>query len=68
MPTSLIPSFLIYCFVTAITPGPANVCTLASTLTYGKKKALVQWRGLLTGFVIISLAASIVVWFFGTML
>ena len=68
MPASLIPSFLVYCFVTSITPGPANLCTLAAALTYGKKRALVQWRGLFTGFAIVSLASSIIVWFFGTLL
>ena len=28
MPISLIPSFLLYCFVGGITPGPANLCSL----------------------------------------
>lgn len=28
MPILLIPSFLLYCFVGGITPGPANLCSL----------------------------------------
>ena len=68
MPASLIPSLIVYCFVTVITPGPANLCTFAAAITYGKKKALSQWRGLFAGFWIIALAASVVVWFFGTLL
>ena len=28
MPASLIPAFLIYCYVGAITPGPANLVRL----------------------------------------
>ena len=46
MPVSLIPSFLIYCFVGAITPGPANLCSLGAALRYGRGPALRQWRGL----------------------
>ncbi len=35
MPISLIPSFLLYCFVGGITPGPANLCSLAAALRCG---------------------------------
>jgi cysteine/O-acetylserine efflux protein len=28
MPSGLIPTFIMYCFVTAITPGPANLVWL----------------------------------------
>ena len=49
MPSSILPTFLIYCFVSAITPGPANLCSLVSAMKYGKKQALLQWRGLFTG-------------------
>ena len=57
MPLSVLPSFLIYCFITAITPGPANLCSLSAALHYGKAAALRQWRGLITGFFIDSMAA-----------
>ena len=57
MPLSVIPSFLIYCFITAITPGPANLCSLSAAMHYGTDAALRQWRGLITGFFIDSMAA-----------
>ena len=53
MPISLIPSFLIYCFVGAITPGPANLCSLGAALRYGRGPALRQWRGLFCGFIML---------------
>ena len=66
MPVELIPAFLFYCLVSSITPGPANLCSLASALNFGKKQALVQWRGLFTGFTIISLTSVFVAYFIGT--
>ena len=48
MPISMVPSFLIYCYVGAITPGPANLCSLGAALRYGTGPALGQWRGLAT--------------------
>ena len=68
MPASLIPSFLLYCFVGAISPGPANLCTLSAALRYGRKAALRQWRGLFCGFAIISLLSVLVTWLLGTAL
>ena len=57
MPISVIPSFLIYCFINAITPGPANLCSLSASMHYGTAAALRQLRGLMTGFFIDSMAA-----------
>ena len=68
MPVSIIPTFIIYCFVSAITPGPANLCSLASAIKYGKKQALLQWRGIFVGFAIVSVISSIAVWFLGIVL
>lgn len=68
MPLSLIPSLLVYCFVGAITPGPANLCSLSAALRYGKKAALRQWRGLATGFTIVSLLSVLCAWLLGTAL
>lgn len=68
MPASLIPSFLLYCYVGAITPGPANLCSLSTALRYGKGPALRQWRGLFTGFFLISMASVLVTYFLGTAL
>lgn len=66
MPLSLIPSFLIYCYVGAITPGPANLCSLSTALRYGRGPALRQWRGLFTGFFAVSMASVLVTYFLGT--
>lgn len=66
MPASLLPSFLLYCFTNAITPGPANLCTLSTALRYGKAAALRQWRGLFTGFFTVSMAAMLIARFLGT--
>ena len=68
MPLSLLPSFLVYCYVGAITPGPANLCCLSTALRYGKGPALRQWRGLITGFFLVSMASVLVTYFLGTVL
>ncbi|MBS1401467.1 MAG: LysE family transporter [Oscillospiraceae bacterium] len=60
MPVSVIPSFLLYCYVTAITPGPANLCSLSAALRYGRGPALRQWRGMFVGFLIDALAAVLI--------
>ena len=68
MPVSLLPSFLVYCYVGAITPGPANLCSLGAALRYGRGPALRQWRGLATGFFFVSMAAVGVTWLLGAAL
>ena len=68
MRLSLLPSFLLYCYVGAITPGPANLCSLSTALRYGKGPALRQWRGLFTGFSLVSLASVLVTYFLGAVL
>ena len=68
MPTSLIPSFLVFCYVGAITPGPANICSLSAALRYGKKAALVQWRGIFVGFACVSMASVLITWLLGNAL
>lgn len=68
MPISLLPSFLLYCYVGAITPGPANLCSLSAALRYGRGPALRQWRGLFVGFTAVSLASVLVSYLLGTVL
>lgn len=68
MPASMIPSFLLYCFVGSLSPGPANLCSLSAALRYGKKAALSQWRGLFTGFAAISLLSVFISWLLGAAL
>lgn len=68
MPLSLLPSFLLYCYVGAITPGPANLCSLSTALRYGKGPALRQWQGLFTGFTLVSMASVLITYFLGAVL
>lgn len=68
MPVSMLPSFLLYCYIGAITPGPANLTSLAAALRYGRKPALRQWRGIFFGFFVVSMASVLVTWLLGTML
>lgn len=68
MPISMLPSFLLYCYVGAITPGPANLCSLSAALRYGKGPALGQWRGLFTGFFLVSMASVAVTYLLGALL
>lgn len=65
MPISLVPTFLFYCLVSGITPGPANLCSLSTALKYGKKTALTQWKGLFCGYCIVAVCAVIVTYFIG---
>ena len=66
MPLTVIPSFILYCYITGVTPGPANLCSLSTALHYGKKTALRQWRGLFWGYFIISMGAVLITRLIGT--
>ena len=68
MPVTMLPSFLLYCFTGGITPGPANLCSLSAALRYGPGAALRQWRGLFTGFLLISLVSVAITWRLGAAL
>lgn len=59
---SALPPFLAYCFVQGITPGPANLCSLSTTLRHGTSAALRQWAGLLVGFIIVAVVSVAVTW------
>lgn len=66
MPIKIIPSFLLFCFAGAVTPGPANLLSLYTALQYGKEKALKQWTGLFVGFTIVSLASAVLTYCIGS--
>lgn len=68
VPASILPSFLIYCYINTITPGPANLCTLSAALRYGTGPALKQWRGLFAGFFLISMVSVLITYLLGTLL
>ena len=50
MPINLLPSLLFAILAVGYSPGPANLYSLACCLKFGRRKALMMWRGLLTGF------------------
>ena len=56
-------SFLLYAFVSGITPGPANLCSLSVAMGSGKSVAIKQWYGLFSGYTIVSLASVFIVYF-----
>lgn len=68
VPIQILPSFLFYCYVTGITPGPANLCSLSAAMQFGRRNALKQWLGLFTGFFIDAMAAVFMAFFLGTIL
>ena len=68
MPFSLLPSFLSYCFINGITPGPANLCSLSTAMNEGKQAALRQWTGLFTGFALVALGSVLITAFLGNVL
>ncbi len=68
MPLGIVPSFLLYCVTMGITPGPANLCSLAAAIQHGRKPALRQWSGLLTGFYIDAIVSALLCYFAGTVL
>lgn len=68
VPIQILPSFLFYCYVSGITPGPANLCSLSAAMQFGRRNALKQWLGLFTGFFIDAMAAVFIAFFLGTIL
>ncbi len=58
--------FLYYSFVSGITPGPANICSLSTAIRKGRKVALRQWRGLFAGYFVVSVSSALITWFIGT--
>ena len=59
-------SFLLYAFVSGITPGPANLCSLSVAMGCGKSVAVKQWYGIFTGYTIVSLVSVFIVYFIST--
>lgn len=68
MPVEIIPSFLFYCFVSGITPGPANLCSLSLALRRGRSEALKQWVGIFVGYAVVSLVSGGLAYFVGNAL
>lgn len=68
IPAEILISFAIFAYIAAITPGPANLTSLATSIQYGKKAAFRQWLGLLAGYAIDCFISGMLVFFVGTAL
>lgn len=68
MPQQILYSFIIFSFVCGITPGPANLASLAASIQFGKVPALRMWTGIFTGFFADIVISCLLVFFFGTAL
>jgi len=65
MPLQVLLSFISFVLISSITPGPANLTSLATALQFGKKPALRQWVGLYTGYCIDTFISVLIVFFLG---
>lgn len=68
MPVSIIPSFIYYDFICGITPGPANLTSLSTSIRKGRRVALRQWYGVFVGFYVISILSGLLSYFVGSQL
>lgn len=68
MTFEIIVSFLTFILICGITPGPANLTSLASSLQYGRGPALRQWLGLISGALTDCLISVVIAFFLGTAL
>lgn len=58
MSTDILIAFIIYAFVTSITPGPNNTMLLASGLNYGFKRSVPHVLGISIGFALMVIAVG----------
>jgi len=68
MTLEIVLSFLTFILICGITPGPANLTSLASSLQYGRGPALRQWFGLISGSLTDCLISVVIAFFLGTAL
>lgn len=68
MTPQIVLSFLSFVALSGITPGPANLTSLATSLTYGKNSALRQWVGLISGCITDAMISVLIAYFLGTAL
>lgn len=61
-------SFIFFVALSGITPGPANLTSLGTSLQYGKAPALRQWFGLWSGCATDAAVSCVIVYFLGTAL
>ena len=65
MPLHLLPTLLLYMLLIGYSPGPANIYSLSCAMKYGRKQALVMWRGLFLGFCTTAFTTALLACFVG---
>ena len=68
MPLTQLPTLLLYILIVGYTPGPANIYSLSCAMKYGRKRALVMWRGLFAGFSIAVVTMAVLSHYLGQVL
>jgi len=68
VPFQIVISFLSFVALSGITPGPANLTSLATSLQSGRKPAMYQWLGLISGCITDAFISVVIVYFMGTAL
>ncbi|MCY1268829.1 Cysteine/O-acetylserine efflux protein [compost metagenome] len=59
MPIELLAAFLMFAFVTSITPGPNNMMLLASGVNFGVRRTLPHMLGISIGFLALVVAVGL---------
>ncbi|MNM78361.1 Cysteine/O-acetylserine efflux protein [compost metagenome] len=59
MPIELLAAFLMFAFVTSITPGPNNMMLLASGVNFGVRRTLPHMLGISIGFLVLVVAVGL---------
>lgn len=65
MSSILLANFLIFAFINAFTPGPGNILALNTAVNYGIKKGKNLYLGIFTGYFIVQLICTSLVYFLG---
>ena len=65
MPLEVFLSYILFAFISSITPGPANLVTFATAIQFGRKTAFKQWTGLITGYTIDATISVFILYFLG---
>ena len=59
MSTSLLSAFVLFAFVSSITPGPNNTMLLASGVNFGFRRSMPHALGISIGFMLLVTAALV---------
>jgi cysteine/O-acetylserine efflux protein len=62
MSVYVIGSFLVYCVINAVTPGPGNILALNTVTSYGWKKGKPLLFGIFTGYYIVQILCAVFVY------